>query len=173
MAPPHDYMPYELLASLSRIRQLITAVPAEDTELLSTLRQLILGPTLSALLLRDEPPETLEIADLLRALRARRDLLPLARELALEFDTGDDAIVELAVDELLAANCAWEHPTEVLERHERPPYDQLFAACERRVESCEDVDTLRAVLEKVGRALRIDREAAERRQRLRRSRKRP
>lgn len=180
--PPHalDRSTTEAHRSMIEIRQEAPsllkrwfALHAERPEILDASRYLLLGPDLAATLLLPEP-ETDHLAELLRTLRDKEPkifalVLPLARVTPF----AEKILAELALDQLLAADSDWPHPSLVLDSP-RPPYRSLLAACEERLRENRD-EGLRplfeSALEKLARASRIADEAAKNRERLRGRRK--
>jgi len=87
-------------------------------------------------------------------------------------DHGEAALLEICVDQLLQSP-DWEHPTQVLERP-RPDFKKLLETCEARLERSGEQGRAEAeaMTAKVERAVRIEASADERRQRMRRGRRR-
>jgi hypothetical protein len=134
-------------------------------------RHLLLGPELAEVLKIPEPSADC-VAGLLRALRDREPgAFASARELARHSPPGREALVEIAVDELLDADFEWPHPALVLDPP-RPEFGDLLAVCERRLRQAGDDqrEHLREVTGKVARAARIADEARRNRERLHRGR---
>jgi hypothetical protein len=77
---------------------------------------LVLGPELSEIL-KLATPSALSLTDLLRTLREHEpDVLAFAQDLARHSSPGREALLEIAVDELLDAAYEWRHPSQVLDR---------------------------------------------------------
>ncbi|MEE8526499.1 MAG: hypothetical protein V3T72_21400 [Thermoanaerobaculia bacterium] len=121
------------------------------------------------------PGTVAELADLSRLLqREAPDLVRTGRWLVGHSEHLEDVHVELQLDLLVAADVDnWEHPTQVLERP-RPDFEKLLAACAVRRKSAggAEGDHLARVEAKVERAVRIAESARQRRERMRRGRKR-
>ncbi|MEE8522555.1 MAG: hypothetical protein V3T72_01385 [Thermoanaerobaculia bacterium] len=134
-------------------------LPEERPELLLPSQYLMLGVELSELL-HLPPPAPEPLADLLRLLRDHAPgLLGYARLLAEESPLGRHAVLELAVDILVAAD-GWQHPSQVLARP-RPPYRELVPLCRERLRRAADAARphLGEVTVKVETAARIEQEA--------------
>jgi hypothetical protein len=137
-------------------------------DLLSSSRYLVLGPELTEILALPEPSAA-ALTDLLRTLRDHEpEALAYAHGLARHSPQGREAILELAVDELLDADFDWQHPSQVLERP-RPEYRELVPVCEKRQDEAGDDERGRVdeVTRKVAKAARISEEARRNRERRR------
>jgi hypothetical protein len=165
--PSFEFPPFVYL------ERLLTLVAEDAPALLPGCRWLVLGPELGNLVLPEPQPTADEMADLMRLLQRRAlDLLPLSRELIEVSDHGEAALLEICVDRLLLSS-SWEHPTQVLERP-RPDFTKLLGACEARLKRSRKPEraAIEAMTAKVERAVRIQKSAAERRQRMQRGRQR-
>jgi hypothetical protein len=132
---------------------------------------LVLGPELAEIL-KVPTPSAVSLTDLLRTLRAHEpDVLAYAQDLARHSSPGREALLEIAVDELLDATFEWQHPSQVLERP-RPEYRDLVPVCETRHREATGSERghVHAVMQKVATAARIAEEARRNRERLRRGR---
>jgi hypothetical protein len=149
-------------------------VPSQRTDLLEAGHFLLVGPGLAQTLQLPQPSydALLEHARLVRdnAPELLGDLRPILQ------DSGDgrDVLLDLAVDELLAAPAdAWEHPSQVLERP-RPAYADLVPFSERRLASFEGakLDHANVVHGKLEKAAAIAESARRRREIMARGRRR-
>lgn len=155
------------------LRRLFSLVAEESEALLPGCRWLVLGPRLGAIVAPDDVPTLDDLTALLRLLRDQTpDLQSLGRALAQNSEHGEDAFVELAVDQLLESS-NWEHPTQQLERP-RPAFAKILAVCHRRLAAAgkDEVWEIAAVTDKMERAVRIEESARARRERMRRGRRR-
>jgi hypothetical protein len=135
---------------------------------LASSRFLVLGPELTETV--ELPlPSAVDLTELLRALRDREpDVFVHAEKLARRSSVGREALLEVAVDELLRATGDWAHPSQVLEAP-RPEYRELVPVCERRQRQAGDDErgAVDAVTRKVVKAAEIAEEARRRRERIR------
>jgi hypothetical protein len=126
---------------------------------------LLLGPELGQRLLGIYRPEprAADLTALLRLVRAERpELLPLVQGLVWNSRQAPAAMVEIQLDQLIAAG-DWSHPVQVLERPRSDPRD-LLAASRRRLRAARGEERARLVTvrQRLERAVRIA-EAARRR----------
>jgi hypothetical protein len=160
--PTLEIPPSELLERLFRL------VAEEDETLLEECRWLVLGAKLAAAVaLPGKAPDLGQLVSLLRLLRHRAPALePLGRKLAGNSQHCEDALVEIAVDQLLE-HADWEHPTQVLERP-LPDFHKLFIASRSRVEDAGDGErsAVESMSSKMERAWRIAEGARVRRERM-------
>jgi hypothetical protein len=136
-----------------------------------------LGDERTAVLLAGHarPGTAAELTGFLRLLqRQEPDLVPVGQWLAEHSEHQEEVHVELQLDLLIAADVdAWEHPTQVLERP-RPDFGKMLASCGIRRQSAggAEADHLAKVEAKLERAVKIAESARQRRERMRRGRKR-
>jgi hypothetical protein len=139
----------------------------DQPDRLSSSRFLVLGPELTETL--ELPlPSAAHLIDLLRTLRDREpDVFGHAEKLAWCSAAGREALLEIAVDELLRATGDWAHPSQVLEAP-RPEYRELVPICERRKRQADDDERghVEVVTRKVVKAAEISEEARRRRERI-------
>ncbi len=161
-------MPYTLaLPPKNIVEKWFALLPEDRPELLLPSQYLVLGPELAKLIHLPQPtPEPL--TELLRLLRDQAPgVLDFIQDLAEESAPGRHALLELAVDVLVAAADDWRHPSQVLD-YPRPEYRELLPICLERLRRAPDSERthLEEVTIKVETAARIAEEARLRRRRL-------
>ena len=139
-------------------------------------RWLIVGPGLAAAILAEHarPPTVAELTELVRLLERRAPELASTGWWLVEGSEHVEAVrVELQLDRLAATDIdAWEYPSQALERP-LADFEQLLAACTERRKQTRGVRRrhLEQVAAKLERAVRIAASARERRQRIRKRRR--
>ncbi len=166
-------MPTLRIPPYPQLEQLFALVAEEDAELLPACRWLVLGSRLGTIMIAAEEPTLDEFVAVLRLLRRRApELDELSRILVDHSEHGREAYVEVCVDRLLESK-DWKHPTMVLERP-RPEFRKLLDAARarrKRARGKKRAEIERAI-DRLEIAVTVADDARERRERIRRGRRR-